>query len=595
MSIGLRIRYSQMFDEPRPDISSLFQDYSSRDIIGSLAMISDKLLTDGTSKKTQIELLRDISTDYQPELREKVFARAVPLIMDGYVLFALPYIVELVNREFSNFRVLDEAELPEYEGLNMLKAIIAVSDEMTELDTLLYKDTIEAAKLGGDNLIKLLWPHLIKQFEFSNEPNAVLECYKGMAFIFYLERHPKFGSIAKSYFENLECSCGLDYLHRIISIVTEYVKRDQNNNDNYFFNVKVSTYEPVLEALVIDPKEIHDNPAKQFDYRGLKEKPILKIAENHYIIPYWHYLLNAPFNGLIFSFYRNSKIGSLFNPLSKEGSHIDGQDQGLGKFKGVVGKEFSEDVLFKNTIKTCFNRKHETLLFFEDYEKFNPDCYYRKGNHIFIIEFKDYLLSSEVIQSNSYEKIKEEIDKKFVSYTVEANGKEKVKEKGISQLARHIELLAADQELFWKLDVKAANQKLNLKKMNIYPVIIQTNIYFDIPGINDYLNQILQRRLAPTGENFRSVKPFTMINFQYFFDRLLLFANSRLELNQELDYYHHRIDILKRKTQKSFSEEDWFKSLMPFSSFNSENFKRNFEYRRDDLLNEIRNCWLVND
>jgi hypothetical protein len=585
-----------MFDAPRPDISGLFLDYSSRDVIASLAMISDKLLVDGTGRETQLELLRDISTDYQPELRKEIFARATPLIMDGYVIFALHAIVELVNREVSNFRVLEEAELPEYEGLGMLKAIVAVSDEMTERDTFLHQDKIEAAKLGGDNLIKLLWPHLIKQYEFSNEPDAILECYKGMAFISYLERHPKFGNIAKSYFESLGCSCGQDYLHRIISLVTEYIKRDQSDNDDhYFFNVKVSTYEPVLEALVIDHKEIQDNPAKQFDYRGLKEKPILKIAENHYIVPYWYYLLNALFNGLIFSFYRNSEIGALFNPLNKDGGYIDGQDPGLGKFKGIVGKEFSEDVLFKNTMKTCFNRKHETLLFFDDHEKFNPDCYYRKGHDIFIIEFKDYLLSSEVIQSNSYEKIKEEIDKKFVSYTVEEKGKVKVKEKGISQLARHIERLALDQELFWKLDVKAANQKLNLKKMNIYPVIIQTNIYFDIPGINDYLNQILQTRLSAAADSFRSVKPFTMVNFQYFFDRLLLFADSRLELNQEIEYYHHRISALKRKTQKSFSEEDWFKSLMPFSSFNSENFKRNFEYRRDDLLDEIINSWMIDN
>lgn len=592
----MRITYRQMFDEPRPEISGLFQIYSSQSVIASLAMITDKLLVDGTSARTQLELLTEISTDYEPKQREETLKHAFSLVMQGYIIFSLPVIVELINREFSNFRKFDqEPELPEFEGLNMLKAIVAVSDEMSENDSLLFKDAIEAAKLGGKNLIKLIWPHIIKQYEFSNEPDAIFECYKGMAFIAYLERHPKFGGIAKSYFESLGCSCGQDYLHRIISIVIEYIKRDQSGKDeDYFFNIKLSSYEPVLEALVIDPQELRNNPAKQIDYRGLKEKPIFKIDENHYIVPYWHYLLNAFFTGLCFSFYRNSGIAELFDD-TKNGTISSGNGRGLAKFKSIVGKEFSEEILFKNTMSICFDRRYDSLAFFEDKEQFNPDCYYRRGNNIFIIEFKDYLLNSDVIQSNSYEKIKEEIDKKFVSYTVDTNGKKKVKEKGISQLARNIEKLLTSEDLFYKIDAKAKSGMLNLKKMNIYPIIIHTNIYFDIPGINDYLNEIISDRLNPLSNSVKLLKPFTMINFQYFFDRLILFADARLKLDEEIDHYHRKINKLKFKAQKTFSENDWFNSLNPFSFYNSDHFKESFEYRRDDLLDEVNKCWMIND
>lgn len=87
----------------------------------------------------------------------------------------------------------------------------------------------------------------------------------------------------------------------------------------------------------------------------------------------------------------------------------------------------------------------------------------------------------------------------------------------------------------------------------------------------------------------------TMVNFQYFFDRLLLFAVSRLELNEEFEYYLNKINSLKMKTQKTFSNNDWLKILTPFSSSNSVKFKRYFEYRRDDLLNEIRNWWIIDN
>lgn len=170
-----------------------------------------------------------------------------------------------------------------------------------------------------------------------------------------------------------------------------------------------------------------------------------------------------------------------------------------------------------------------------------------------------------------------------------------MKEKGISQLARNIEKLLTSEDLFYKIDAKAKSGMLNLKKMNVYPIIIHTNIYFDIPGINDYLNEIISDRLNPLSDSVKLLKPFTMMNFQYFFDRLILFADARLKLDEEIDYYHRKINKLKFKAQKTFSENDWFNSLNPFSFYNSDHFKENFEYRRDDLLDEVNKCWMIND
>jgi len=595
MSIGTRIKYSHLFDGSRPQLGELLQQYSSLSVIASLAMITDKLIVKGTTTRTQIELLAEISTDYEPAFREKILRRAHPYLMQGYIIFSLPVAVELINRELSNFRQFDqEPELPEYEGPDLLKALVAVSEEMTENDAMQFKGAIEAAKLGDEHLIKLVWPHIIKQYEFAIEPDGIFECYKGMAFVSYLERHPLFGDVAKAYFRRMGCSCGQDYLHRIISVVTEYMKRDQNDkDDNYFFQIKLSTFEPVLEALVIDPEMLRNNPKLQLDYRGLKERPILKIGLNHYMVPYWHYLLNAFFTGLTFSFYKESGVAELYSTgISPEPTL---ENPGLPKFKSAVGKEFSEGILFKNTMQRCFGRRYDTLVFFQDNERFNPDAYYRCGNNIFIIEFKDYLLNAEVIQSNSYEQIKAEIDKKFVSQTFENKGKLKVKEKGVGQLARNIELLITDTDLFYKVDPKAENKNLDLKKMNIYPLIVQTNIYFDIPGINDYLSEIISEKLAHLTGSVKCMKPFTMLNFQSFFDRLLLFADGKLQLHQELDHYHKKIEGLKRKASKTFSEKDWFNSLHPFPFFNSPEFKAKFDYRRDHLLDEIQKCWLIDN
>lgn len=52
MSIGLRVRYQQIFDGTRPDIHGLLQNFSSKFVIAFLATINDKLLTDGTNRAT---------------------------------------------------------------------------------------------------------------------------------------------------------------------------------------------------------------------------------------------------------------------------------------------------------------------------------------------------------------------------------------------------------------------------------------------------------------------------------------------------------------------------------------------------------------
>lgn len=207
------------------------------------------------------------------------------------------------------------------------------------------------------------------------------------------------------------------------------------------------------------------------------------------------------------------------------------------------------------------------------------------------MEFKDYTLGSNIIQSGSYETIKEELDKKFVSEVITKSGKTKIKEKGISQLARHIEKLESDESLFWKIDAQAKLQKLKLRNMNIYPIIIQTSIYFDFPGVNDYLDKIIQDRLNPIRAKFKRIIALTMIEFRYFQERLLLFADSKLELADELEHYHK--ELLKRRKRANRTQDisDNFAAMDPFGHIHSPAFKRWCGYRRADLREAIESCW----
>jgi len=580
MDVAQNFEYHHIFDEPRPSTESLLRGIPSKFAIGLLTIINDTLTIKGQNPDTQEFLLNNLSQNFPESIRNGIFDRVLSLIRSGeFELFSFSFTMEFINRELIDFREENPSrnDDPSTDELNFFKSYIVIIDEMVQRDTLtLKKELKDAEEKGGKYIEKLMWPHLIKQFEFTNRPDAIYERYKGRALMSYIENQPKFKEYASGYFKSLGCNSGSDYLNRLESLIVRNLQREKSSAPmDYFFRIKVSMEEPVFESLVIEPEVIRKNVNKQIDYRGLKEKPIFKWAHDEYIVPYWDYLYNALFMGLIFSFYNKSGIQKAIPRFDN--------------FKSIVGREFADEILFRNTMTKCFTREGESLYFFEDNDAFNPDCYYRRGNNIFIMEFKDYLMATDVIQSGSYEIIKNAIEEKFVGDT--NNGQNRGK--GINQLAWNIELLKNKPGLFWEIDENAKNNNLKLKDMDIYPLIIQTNIYFDLPGVNDHLNEIFQKRIQNIKSDFKSIKPFTMIHFQYFFERILLFADARFQLDEEINFYHSMSRILKLKAESTRAVDDWFNGLSQFSMVESTKSSSQLSYRKAELLNAINECWKI--
>ncbi|OJW79604.1 MAG: hypothetical protein BGO69_12810 [Bacteroidetes bacterium 46-16] len=576
------IEYRHVFDEPCPEVGSLVANLPSKFVIGLLAIINDTLTIRGESTDTQEFLLYCMTVNITPAIRAKIFERVRPLIQSGrHQLFSIPYTVEFVNRELINFREEDANRKVDFaaDELNFFKAYIAVTDDMVQREVKKNEEAIIAAATeGGVNLIKLMWPHLIKQFEFTNRPDPIYERFRGRALMSYLESHEKYKEYALSYFQSFGCTSGQEYLNRIESLIVRNLQREQSDDPmSYFFRIRVDQPEPVFEGMVIDPEQVRNNESKQIDYRGLKEKPLFQFEKNEYVVPHWDYLYNSLVTGLLFAFHRKSGV-------KKVARDFDG-------FKSTISREFSDEILFRNTMKKCFGRANETLLFFEDKEVFNPDCYYRRGRNVFVIEFKDYLLATDVIQSSSYDAIKKAIDDKFVGDNKGGDNKGK----GINQLAWNIEYLIRNKEKFYEIDELAKSENLDINDLIFYPVIVQTNIYFDLPGLNDYLDEVYQQRIKDVKQEHKYFAPLTMINFQYFYEHILQYSDSQLQFEEEIIYYHHYTYALKRKAQTTGDENHWFYSLSPFSLLESEKSESLVMYRREDILRTINECWQIAD
>src|SRR5690606_7542447 len=133
---------------------------------------------------------------------------------------------------------------------------------------------------------------------FSNQPSIIFETYKARAFFSYIVRNENFRSKTAAYFEASGCSSPIEYLNKVLAFVTPTLQHlNSDNPGDYFILVKADYTELVLEGLTIDPDEIKNDVTKQFDYRGLKEKPLFNFGDNEYIVPNWHFLYSALFNG----------------------------------------------------------------------------------------------------------------------------------------------------------------------------------------------------------------------------------------------------------------------------------------------------------
>ncbi|MBS1780772.1 MAG: hypothetical protein JST70_15700 [Bacteroidetes bacterium] len=575
--------YRDLFDDELPDINALLANVPSRFIIGILATINDTLDIRKDTPDTQWFLLIHLTVNFQEAERARILRLSQPLILQGRKLFAHRFTVDLISKELLHFKG-DDVQIEENfaeDEYNLFKAYLANIHLLNLRDIEdMGPEIRNAADQGGDHLLRLMWPHLYKQYQFNNRPDAIKETCRGLALMTYIENHPVFGNFARAYYPTLGCNSPQEYIHRLLGLAVPNLQRVPSDNPmDYFFRIRIDQSEPVLDSLVINPQAVQENEELQLDYRALKEKPLFQFDEGEFIVPYWDYLYNALNLGILFSFYNDSGVNASVTDF--------------GRFKGTIGKEFSENILFKNMMISCFSNKYDSLLFFDDNNSFNPDCYYRTGNNIFLIEFKDYLLNAEVIQSGSYEVIEQAIKEKFVELEVEEGWRTRIKPKGVSQIANNLNYLVGNQDRFWQIDEKAARQRLKLRNMVIHPIIIQTNIYFDFPALNEYLDGTFQPRVNNIRNSFRSIKPVTMIHFDYFFDKIVLFAKGNLKLSNEIDHYHTEMLRRKKRAQRTLNENDWFQSYAPFSYVQSPDASKYFYHRRDEILAAIKQCWNI--
>lgn len=132
-------------------------------------------------------------------------------------------------------------------------------------------------------------------------------------------------------------------------------------------------------------------PSKSFNL--IRKYPVLKTNGNTYSILNMNFFVDKMFQGFLFDLASVNNSNGLKN---------------YPQLKSNIGEKFTEHHLFYSAIKGCFGKQFEVMLpgekIKESIKQGEPDFYARKGNRVFIFEFKDITIKAEVKSSGDIEK-----------------------------------------------------------------------------------------------------------------------------------------------------------------------------------------------
>jgi hypothetical protein len=306
-----------------------------------------------------------------------------------------------------------------------------------------------------------------------------------------------------------------EYLFNLVSVYI-FLLGEDNVRSVLQFDENSKNVFSSLENFCVDVQTFQ---AKE-DFLTLRAAPIFKYSDNELLFLNINFLIDKIYQGIIFDF-ADVLIG---NGVHYKGKPIKNRQQ----FFGIFGDEFIEPGLFYEVMKNVFRQK--------DYVHFTgdklkamfgegaPDYLIIDNAKVYAFEYKNTFFSGPIKYTFDIDKIKQELDKKFVA-------NEAGKPKGVSQLVNFIEDFS-----------KGRYDKILKQKREahiIYPILVTQDFTFNLPVVYSLIltryNEILN--VSSSIDRRLQMKPITLIDFDLLIKFQDLFITKRLTLNHVLGDY----------------------------------------------------------
>ena len=544
------ISYSQMYAGERPSVVSFVSGIPTDEAVEWCSYIvfrKDNLKLGECDIHILVPLLFSFESELQHKLTDYLGPsyNRIDMLIDRYSFLKLTSFLIAHHNE-------EHHELTNEEKTRLFKAYLVLCDEY--LERISSGESIPD-KYTSDDMLKCYMPIQLLTNAIDAFSDSSLEVIKGKwFFVDFANTDKKFKQYVEDFIKAKGYPNAIEYLGYIFNAIASATVNEPPTNI-MMFGESSGPWINFMNSMCANPKDFVEDD----DLNALRSKPVYKIADNKFAILFSKFFVDKLFPGLLFD---------MASTLASIGT-FDDEVVAYRSIKQQVGERFSEQYMLYRTLVNTLSRRMPVRICGQDLHKVvksgEPDYYARRNNRVFVFEFKDVRLDSQIISSCDYETIRQKLYNTFVF-------NEEGKPKGVKQLAHVIEKKLP--EILSKIDTAVPNGKLK-----IYPVLVYTDGSFDIEGINYYLNGEFRKVIGSVDDRFQ-VKDLVMVNLNLLMKLENYFRNGKIDLDKVVNEY------------LAFKESKDILNTVPFNKFlfqyaRGKGFDMEFTKTFKDTFNEL--------
>jgi hypothetical protein len=488
-----------------------------------------------SDKKTSLDVIQRFHKYFNKkeiENKPEVVSREASLKIGETIL---AYKEELIKRKgFENYLPTDELNLFKCylvvnEELNNRQVFLDQDDGLDRISDILISSSFPVADIGifggGDrNLLKLGY--------------CTIERFKLLIQFLESKSDYKFLSIELCKYFKQENLKELEY--QITYFIAKLLVMKHNNQ--FKIESKEEESNRFIESLISNDIKVDD------DYTHLRNHPLYKIEDGVYSIVDFFFAIDKFYKSV--RFILKDSFEAHYKLPTKDRSFFD-----------FYNTKFSEEVMMNSILNRIF---HQKFLIKKNSVKTSglnePDYYIRNNKKLYLFEFKDALIAKKIKSSGDTKLIDKTLKEKFLF-------NHKNKPIGIGQLIESIDKIV-NQNFEYDIGIH------NLKNVSIYPILLVSDRYLEIFGMNYKLNKwYLEEVKKKLGDKYNPtyIKSLTIIDI----DTLIY---GKTYLSKKENYFKncvakhvHELNLNKKVSHQDPSERQKIANkltsnrLMPFS------------------------------
>lgn len=537
--------YSDFFADQAKNYEDLLKDVSSDIAIKLIVSLNNELNVDESTLEQQARLRKIVSLRYTKDQLllldngVKRFKEKMPHY-DG-MIFGRRYLLNMLLRELKrNHKCNTDINDPIHE-FNFLLAYMMIIDEVKEEDGRIL-ERIEMAEKDEMGQLNMVWAGFVNQYEFNHKVNSVFELFRLLCFSKYSYNNLRLyikELINKNSFKSL--SEFLSSYYQLLRF-TLNIQRDKPLKKLYFINPKDDVDKTHLKG-----QSINCLMGKEgLSISDIRRYPLYETAENQFMVIDENFYRKKIYKGPLFEIYYNTGLKSIMT---------------FPDYKTKVSKEVFEKICFKGILSSLRKSKYDVIHFDDDAES-RPDLYFRSGNKIILIEFKDYLFPDSVVEGVNVNSVRKYIEERFLI-------SDKGQSKGVNQLINHIRDLHIGK---FEFDNGLSTLLAKNKSLKIYPIICHSDYFFSMTGINEYLNLEFKKNFKDYIYN-SSLENITLVNLEVLFD-FSMSDGDFAGLKNLIKRYWRIIENRKVKSFKSGGMDNFLSARVSFDEIYETMFKK---------------------